>query len=53
MTTGDVAATEEAAFRAALVAAFAAHLMFDCRRRVFVLTGLPLSFGIAIWYTYT
>ena len=53
MTTGDMAATEEAAFRAALVAAFAADLILDCRRRVFVLTGLPFCFAMGRWYTYT
>ena len=51
--SGDATAREGAAFRAALAAALPADLAFDCRRRVFELTGLPLSFGIAIWYTYT
>jgi hypothetical protein len=46
MTTGDVVATEEAAFRAALVAAFAADLAFALLSVVFELTGLLLCFAI-------
>ena len=46
MTTGDVAATEEAAFRAALVAAFAADLAFALLSDDFELTFFPVFLAI-------